>query len=251
MIKIENVCKTIGNKPILKNVSLDIKDGEIFCLVGPNGAGKTTLVRLILNLYNPTSGTIIVNNCNVIFESYEDVKKEIGLLLDNIGLFKNMTAWQNIEFFHRIYNLNSDSSSRKSRIEQLLSLVGLSEYSEKNPTFFSRGMKQRLCLARALVGNPKLIILDEPLRGMDLDGQILIRDILNKLKNNGCTIYINSHNMAEVERIATHIAFIKNGEIVDDGNIEDLLNKHHMDSLEELYIKIIGVRGGKNDSLPL
>ncbi len=239
MIEIQDVSKIIDHKEILQHIDLTIDDGEIFSLIGPNGAGKTTLVRLILNLYSPTTGKISVNHIPVADKEFGQEKYKIGFLLDNLGLFKDLSAWDNMEFFDRIYYPKEEKAKRRERIERGLKLVGLSEHAGSKITFFSRGMKQRLCLARALIHQPKLLILDEPLRGLDLEGQILVRNLLLQLKKEGCTIFVNSHNLDETQRIATQLAFIKEGRILDKGTTGYFLKKYQCGSLEEVYMKLI------------
>lgn len=226
----KNVSKVIEGKNILTDINLEIKKGEVFALIGPNGAGKTTLVRLLLDLYRPTIGEIKVNVTN----------SNIGVLLDNLGLFKSKSAWNNIEFFYRIFKPKAKKEEMKKKINEIFNYIGLYEHRYENITFFSRGMKQRLAMGRALVNDPELVVLDEPLRGLDLEGQILVRDIILKLKDSGSTVFINSHNMDEIQRVADRIAFIKNGSIIKEGSVEDIMQEYNTDSLEVVYGKIIG-----------
>lgn len=240
MIRIQDVSKKINEKLILQDINLNIHEGDVFSLIGPNGAGKTTLVRLILSLYKPTEGKIYIDGVDNSTLEFERKKYEIGFLLDNIGLLKKYTAWDNLEFFDRIYNERDCSQNRKDRINDIFKKVSLYEHRNEKITFFSRGMKQRLSLGRALLNNPKLLILDEPLRGLDLDGQIAVRNIIMDMKNKGCTVFINSHNLDEVQRICNKLAFIKDGRIVDKGETHELLSKYKVETLEELYSKLIG-----------
>lgn len=225
-INIANVCKAIGSEQILDNVSIKVDQGDIFALVGPNGAGKTTLIRLILNLYNIDSGEITVNNVDVRSKSYDKIRQKIGFLLDNIGLFRDLTAWENIEFFHRIYFPNSLKEERNEKINRLLKEFDLYTKKDSNIVFFSRGMKQRLALARALVNDPDLLILDEPARGLDLEGQILLRDFIYKNAKKGKTVFINSHDLLSLQKICTKIAFINKGKIYDIGTYEELSKRY-------------------------
>jgi len=140
-INVISVSKTIGQETILDNVSFKVNRGDIFALVGPNGAGKTTLIRLILNLYNPDSGKITVNNVDVRSKEYDKVRQKIGFLLDNIGLFRDLTAWENLEFFHRIYFPNASKSIRNEKISMLLKEFDLYSKKDSNISFFSRGMR--------------------------------------------------------------------------------------------------------------
>ncbi|WP_194191478.1 ABC transporter ATP-binding protein [Clostridium chrysemydis] len=225
-ILIEGVCKSFDNINVLNNINLKIDEGEVFALVGPNGSGKTTLIRILLNIYNKDSGKVFIDDIDIGDKKNEYIKTKIGFLLDNIGLFKDLTAIENLEFFHRIYNKNYNPEKRKKELEKLIDLVSLSENKNKKINFFSRGMKQRLCIARALVNNPELIILDEPLRGLDLEGKFAVREIIEKLSKENRTIFINSHNLDEVERIASKIAFIKDGSILEFGSTQKIIEKY-------------------------
>lgn len=226
VIKICSVSKNLGHRSILSNVSLEIDKGQIFALVGPNGAGKTTLVRLIMNLYEATSGEIYVNGINVTDRRFNQEKKKIGFLFDHIGLFKDLNAWENIEFYDRIYHPHSKKEERRNRIEKLLQDFDLYERKDSKITFFSRGMRQRLVLARALINDPNIIILDEPSRGLDLEGQITLRNFLLNCKNNGSTVLINSHDLSELQKVCTHIAFIKEGRIIRSGTYDEIREAH-------------------------
>lgn len=224
-VELKNVCKKIDDTPIVTNVSFSIGKGETFALVGPNGAGKTTLIRLILNLYNIDSGEIVVDGISVNDKNYKAKKSKIGFLLDNIGLFKDLTAWENLEFFHRIYYKNCSTAIRNDKISSLLKEVDLYSKRDKKISFFSRGMKQRLAICRAVINDPKLLILDEPARGLDIEGQYLLRQFIEKLKENQCTVLINSHDLSEVEKICSKIAFIQSGKILECDTYEELCNK--------------------------
>ena len=221
-INISDVTKKFKNNKVLDDISLKIKEGNTALIVGKNGAGKTTLIRLILNLYNVTSGNILVDNINVSSREYDKVKEKIGFLNDNIGLFKEFTAWDNIEFFHRIYFPNATSNQRKIDIEYVLKNVDLYNNRDSKITFFSRGMKQRLAIARAIVNKPKILILDEPSRGLDLEGKEMLKDIIHQYQNDGATILINSHDLDDFQYTATQIAFIKEGKIICEGSYNDL-----------------------------
>ncbi|MFF2020171.1 MULTISPECIES: ABC transporter ATP-binding protein [Paenibacillus] len=222
VIKVSNVSKKLGQHMVLDDVSLQIGKGQIFALVGPNGAGKTTLVRLIMNLYEAMSGDISINGIYVTDRRFDQEKKKIGFLFDNIGLFKDLTAWENIEFFDRIYNPKAKKADRHRRIGQVLQDFDLYDKRYSSTTTFSRGMRQRLVLARAVVNNPEIILLDEPSRGLDLEGQITLRNFLLNCKKNGVTVLINSHDLNELEKVCTHIAFIKKGKIIRSGTYDEI-----------------------------
>ncbi|HEY5587740.1 MAG TPA: ABC transporter ATP-binding protein, partial [Candidatus Paceibacterota bacterium] len=222
---IKNVCKKIGDNNILTNVNLNIKKGDTFALVGPNGAGKTTLIRIILGLYEMTKGEVYVDGVSITSKEYNQKKNEISFVLDNLGLFRDLNAWENIEFFDRIYNPKSTKNDRKARIEKILKEIDLFNKSKDNISFFSRGMKQRLAIGRTLVNTPKLFILDEPSKGLDVEGQVFLVDYIKRLKKTGCTIFINSHDLSYIEKVCDCVAFIKNGEIIAFDKYENLSKK--------------------------
>lgn len=224
-IKFDSVCKKIECKDILKNVSLTIPRGSVFALVGPNGAGKTTLGRILLNTYEVSSGSVTVDGTDVSSKHYNKLKEKIGFVLDSLGLFNTLSAWQNVEFFDRVYHENDKFLERKIRIEKALKSVDLLEKKDDKPLFFSRGMKQRLAIARLLVCKPEFVFLDEPSKGLDVEGKLAIRDYINNLKRAGVTTFLCSHDLSELEKIVTHIAFINNGEILFCGTYEDAKRK--------------------------
>lgn len=231
-IKFNNVCKTIGTKKILNNVSFSIPPGSVFALIGPNGAGKTTIGRILLNTYEVSSGNVTVDGVNVSDKKYAQLKNQIGFVLDNLGLFNSLSAWQNVEFFDRVYHKNDTPLNRINRIQKALASVDLLNRKDEKPTFFSRGMKQRLAIARLLTCKPKLVFLDEPSKGLDVEGKLAIRHYIEQLKSKGVTTFICSHDLGELEKVVTHIAFINNGEILFFGTYNDAKKKFSENTYE-------------------
>ena len=230
-----NVCKKIGEKFILKDIN------------GPNGAGKTTFSRLLLNIYNVTSGEIKIDGINVQNKDFEKLKPYISCVMDNLGLYKDLTASENVEFFHRIYFPKSNTSKRKEDIKKVLDLFELSDKANEKINFFSKGERQRLALARASINNPKLLILDEPTIGLDVQGVITVRNYINRMKKQGVTILINSHNLSELEKVCDYYAFINKGVLVEQGNLKELKeyykgSKNTEIELEDIYKEIFNVR---------
>ena len=231
-IKFNNVCKTIGTKKILSNVSFSIPPGSVFALIGPNGAGKTTIGRILLNTYEVSSGSVTVDGVNVSDKKYAKLKDQIGFVLDNLGLFNSLNAWQNVEFFDRVYHKNDTSINRVNRIQKALASVDLLSRKDEKPTFFSRGMKQRLAIARLITCDPKLVFLDEPSKGLDVEGKLAIRQYIRQLKSKGVTTFLCSHDLSELEKIVTHIAFINNGEILFFGSYNEAKKKFSENTYE-------------------
>ena len=205
VISIENVKKTLGNREVLKGISFTVEMGDIFGYLGPNGAGKTTTIRILLGLLQADSGNLSILGQDI---NISETRRKIGFVLDSDGLYDNMTARENLEFYSRIYGLNN----AKERIDKLLDMVKLADRSEDRVHTYSRGMRQRLALARSMVHDPEVMVLDEPTSGVDPSGQIEIRQImLNMARKENKTIILSSHNLDEVQRICNRIAIIDRG----------------------------------------
>jgi ABC-2 type transport system ATP-binding protein len=215
-IHIDNVSKKLGKRQVLKNVTFDVNTGDIFGYLGPNGAGKTTTIRIILGLLEADSG-----NLNVLGQDIRLVstRMKIGFALDPDGLYGTMTAVENLQFYADIYNVSNSSE----RINKVLDMVGLSDRAGDRAGTYSKGMRQRLSLARAMVHNPEVLVLDEPTAGVDPTGQIEIRKILLDIARvEKKTVLLSSHNLDEVQRICNRIALINRGEIKMYGELKDL-----------------------------
>ena len=184
----KNVSKTINNFSILSNINIHIESGSVYGLIGPNGGGKTTFIRLLLGIYSLSSGSISIDGIPIQSSNFDTIKSKIGCVLDNLGLYRKLTVWQNIEFFHRIYFPQATYAQRIKKIDQVLELVNLSDRKNDKITFFSKGQRQRLALARAFVNDPQLLILDEPTTGLDMDGVFMLRNYIEKAKKTGITI---------------------------------------------------------------
>lgn len=219
---IETQClrRTFGDKIALDGVDLRVKRGEIFGYLGPNGAGKTTTIRILLGLIRPTSGQAWVLGHDVT-ENEPEVKAKIGVVLENHGLYERLSAWDNLDYYGRIFHLPKAVLS--GRIEALLYQVGLWDEKDNKVGTFSRGMKQRLALARALLHEPELLFLDEPTAGLDPEATVMIRQLILALAHEGGrTIFLNSHNLDEVERICSRIAILNQGRIQVMDTVENL-----------------------------
>lgn len=221
ILETTKLCKTYGKSTVLDGVNIRIPKGSIFGLVGRNGAGKTTLMRLITGLQNPTSGSYTL--CGVDYKSgkIDRVRRRMGALVETPGIYKNLSAADNLKV--QFINLGLTSFGE---IQELLELVGLSDTGKKKAGKFSLGMRQRLGLAIAMCGNPDLLILDEPINGLDPQGIVEIRETLIKInRDRGTTILISSHILDEMSRLATHYAFIDKGHIIQEISSEELMSK--------------------------
>lgn len=229
-IIIDHLSKELGKHPVLNNLTLTVKYGEIFCLLGPNGAGKTTTLRILLNIFKPSSGNVTVLGTDVTSSEYRITRKKIGFVLENQGLYEYLTAADNLEFYDRLYN--NSPNERQKRINGLLEQVGLSTVKDKPVNTFSFGMKQRLALARALINDPSLLILDEPMKGLDVEGRVMIRNLFLDLKKNGKTIFLSSHDLDEIQRISSRVAVINQGKLLLCNSYENLTRETTQIELE-------------------
>jgi len=218
----KNIVKRYGAHLALDTIDLDIYDGEILGLLGPNGAGKTTLIHSLVGLLGIDSGGIEVfgkkQESNMI-----DIKKQIGLVTQDIAIFWDLTAKENLEFFGGIYGLKGEILNQ--RVNEILDIVGLTEYSNKLPTKFSGGMQRRLNIACALVHKPKFLILDEPTVGIDPQSRNYILETVRKLNREGTTVLYTTHYMEEVQSIASRIVIMDQGHVIAKGTIDELVKK--------------------------
>jgi ABC-2 type transport system ATP-binding protein len=215
-INLVSVTKTLGKREVLKGISFTVTRGDIFGYLGPNGAGKTTTIRILLGLLRADTGKLDVLGQDI---NLGQTRRKIGFALDPDGLYNSMTAEENLEYYARIYRVVQAAE----RIARLLRAVGLSDRSKDKVGTYSKGMRQRLALARAMVHNPEILILDEPTAGVDPSGQIEVRQIMLDLATKEKkTIFLSSHNLDEVQRICNRIALIDRGEIKLYGELEVL-----------------------------
>jgi ABC-2 type transport system ATP-binding protein len=214
IITLEHVNKELGKRQILKDVTMAVKQGDIFGYLGPNGAGKTTTIRIILGLLTATSGEVSLLGQNV---QVDKVRQKIGFVLEADGLYDNLSAYDNLLYYARLYDIPQPSQ----RIDKVLKQVGLAERGKDKVATYSKGMRQRLALARAIAPDPEVLVLDEPTAGVDPTGQIEIRQLmLDMIHKEKKTILLSSHNLDEVQRICNRIALIHKGQIRLYGELE-------------------------------
>ncbi|PZD96318.1 ABC transporter ATP-binding protein [Paenibacillus sambharensis] len=222
MIEIRALSKQFGQFHALKSIDLTIARGTVFGFVGPNGAGKSTTMSILATLMAPTSGTAKVGGYDVT-EHPKEVRKLIGYMPDFFGVYDQFKAIEYLHFYAASYGI--PKSERDQLIPQLLELVNLTDKKNAYVDTLSRGMKQRLCLARSLVHDPELLILDEPASGLDPRARIEMREILKELKTMGKTIIISSHILPELAEMVDEIGVIEHGEMVAQGNVQDIQNR--------------------------
>lgn len=215
ILETKELTKKYSNTTVVDNVSLTVKQGDIYGFVGKNGAGKTTFIRMLLGLTNKTSGSFRFFDG----EAVNSTRKRIGSLVESPALYKNMSAKDNLALYCTM--LGED----KSTIDNILETVGLSDTGKKKAADFSLGMKQRLGIAMALVGDPDFLILDEPINGLDPKGIVEVRSLLLSLQSQGKTIFISSHILGELEKIATNYGIISSGKLIEEISCEELAKK--------------------------
>lgn len=216
ILETDRLKKRFGKELAVNELNLQIRKGEIYGFLGPNGAGKTTTIRMLLALMHPTTGTVNIFGKDLRSNRIEILKK-VGSLVENPSYYPHLTAFENLETVRKIYG------APKQRIDEVLSIVGLSDVAKKKVKGFSLGMKQRLGIAAALLNSPELLILDEPTNGLDPSGIIEIRNLLKQLATEyGITILISSHLLSEIDQIATSVGVISKGKLIFQDSIESM-----------------------------
>jgi len=220
MIETENLTKKFGELTAVDGVTLSVNQGEIFGFLGPNGAGKTTTVRMLTCLVSATSGRARIGDLEVgKSEDRKKIRKVVGFLPENVGLYESMSAYKNLDFYGRFYKL--DEAKRRERIEYLLKLLDLWDRRETAAGAFSKGMKQKLAIARALIHNPQVLFLDEPTANLDPEAAKTVRDFIVELKKEKRTIFLNTHMLDEADRICDRVAILKT-KLIAVGTPEEL-----------------------------
>jgi ABC-2 type transport system ATP-binding protein len=231
IIEIIDLSKKFGRHVALDGVNLSVEKGESFAILGPNGAGKTTLVRTLSTLLKPSSGTVKIEGHDA-FDELEATKRQIGVVSHNPFLYDDLTARENMNFYADLYGVGHE------RVDELLKNVGLYERKDTLICEFSRGMKQRLSIARALLHEPRILILDEPGSGLDIQSKRTFIDTIKELNKNGTTVLLTTHYLEEVEELCQKAAVLDRGAVRAIGTLDEI--KGGAGSLEEAYIKLTG-----------
>ncbi len=207
-IDARNLTRIFGDTTAVDNISFSVGEGEIFGLLGPNGAGKTTTIRMLCCLISPTSGSAIIEDYDTTDrEGAMNIRRMIGLVPDNVGLYETLSAYDNLEFFGKMYELQD--RQRRENIEKYLKLVDLWDKRDRAIGSFSKGMKQKVAIVRALIHDPKVLLMDEPTVNLDPEAAKGIRDLILRLRKDGRTVLINTHNLDEAQRICDRIGVLK------------------------------------------
>lgn len=221
ILEITNLQKSYKKKRVLDIDSLDIQEGAIYGLIGKNGAGKSTLMKLILGLVKKDEGTIKVFDQEVTPKNQKEVNKDLGALIENPSFYDHLTGYENLEIICQLKGI------KKEEIFKTLDLVGLGNVGKKKAREYSLGMKQRLGIAMAFIGRPKLLILDEPINGLDPQGIEEMRNLFKDIvKNTSTSILISSHILDEIEKISSHIGILKDGKLTYNGSLDDYRGLH-------------------------
>jgi ABC-2 type transport system ATP-binding protein len=219
MIETKNLSKNFGDLAAVADLNLTIQDGDIFGVIGPNGAGKTTTMRILVTLLQPTRGKAFIDGLDV-GKNGKKVRRLVGYMPDFMGVYDDLKVFEYLEFFAAAFGI--ERKKRKSIVEGVLELTDLQSKRSAAVDSLSRGMQQRLGLARVLIHDPKVLILDEPASGLDPRARIEIRELLRELKRMGKTIMISSHILSELEEICDHIGIIEHGRLVFSGTLEEI-----------------------------
>lgn len=235
IVEIQGLTKSYGSLVALNDLNLTIEEGTVFGFIGPNGAGKTTTMRILTTLLKPTKGKAWVAGCSVA-DDPKGVRKAIGYMPDFFGVYDDMKVWEYLDFFAACYNI--PTTTRVGMIDDLLSLVDLGHKKDAFVESLSRGMKQRLCLARTLAHDPQVLILDEPASGLDPRARIEMRELLRELQNMGKTIFFSSHILSEVADICDSIGIIEAGNLIAFGDMAEMMRQLRAHRL--MQVRVLG-----------
>jgi ABC-2 type transport system ATP-binding protein len=234
MIKIENVSKYYKSFPAVKDMSLEIGRGEVFGFIGPNGAGKTTTIKMLATLMLPSEGKLSIGGYDIEKEPHE-VRRIIGYMPDSFGVYEDLLAWEYLDYFAALYKLSPPQ--RKRAISDVLELTDLTIKRDAQVMSLSRGMKQRLCLAKTLLHDPAVLLLDEPASGLDPHARIEIRELIRELCRMGKTVLVSSHILTELADFCTSIGIIEAGQLLTAGRIDEITAKLSGNVMLEITVK--------------
>ena len=241
MIEVKDLHKHFGTVKAVDGVSFTARDGQITGLLGPNGAGKTTTLRMLYTLMNPDRGQVLVDGIDVAHDA-QAVRRQLGVLPDARGLYKRLTARENIDYFARLQGM--DEALIRTRREQLIEALEMTDIADRRTEGFSQGQRVKTAIARALVHDPKNVILDEPTNGLDVMATRGLRQFMRRLKDEGRCVLFSSHIMQEVAALCDRIVVIAHGRVVADETPDALRAQTGEANLEDAFVKIIGSEEG-------
>ncbi|MFW9854398.1 MAG: ABC transporter ATP-binding protein [Candidatus Thorarchaeota archaeon] len=237
MIEVKNLSKEFNGFTAIRNISFRINEGEIFAYLGPNGAGKTTTINIVATLLLPSSGTAKVAGYDVTKEGLK-VRRLIGYSPDDFGLYPTLTIFGNLDFSGALYGIRKNA--RRKKIKKLLEFFTLEDKKNTPISALSKGMKQKVNLARALIHNPRILLLDEPTSGLDPVMAKEVMSLISGLKKEGKTILMTTHLLSRAEKVCDTVAVINEGKILDVGNLIDVKTRLKQSTLEDVYFSLLG-----------
>jgi len=244
VIRIEALQKSYGDKPVLKGIDLEAYAGEVIGYIGPNGAGKSTTVKVLTGLITDYEGTVQIKGLNL-KESIQEVKAIIGFVPENAEIYDVLTPLEYLDFVGKLYDMEEVKIEERAR--KLLTAFGIGENVNQRMDTFSKGMKQKVLLISGIIHNPEIIILDEPLSGLDANAVIMVKELISLLSKEGKSIFYCSHMMDVVEKVSDRILLIHEGRIVADGTFEQL-QQHHGGTLEKIFARLTGKGDNTNEA---
>lgn len=238
MLEAKGLTKKFKNTVVVDNFSFNVSKGEVLGLLGENGAGKTTTMRMLATMLKITDGKATICGHDVSKEP-EEIRGKIGILFGGeVGLYDRLTARENIEYFAKLNGLSDDEA--KKNIKALCDRLEMEEYIDKRVGKFSRGMKQKVAIARSIVHDPEVMLFDEPSTGLDVTAVRLIHEFILECKNQNKAIVFSSHSMSEVEKLCDRVVIIHKGKLLEQGTIEELKEKYKNNDLEQVFVDLIG-----------
>ena len=246
MIRLENLSKEYDEVVAVRDLTLEIPEGEIYGLIGPNGAGKTTTLRMCCGLLDPTTGKVLVNNVDV-YSDPEQAQSQIGYLADFFSVYDDLKVWEYLDYFARAYKL--DPAEITARVDEVIDEVRLETKRDSMVKGLSRGMKQRLGIGRAVIHRPKVLLLDEPASGLDPKARIELRQLLKRLRDNGSTIVVSSHILPDLEDFSTSIGVMERGAMLRSGRVRDLRQEVEGEDARTIQISWLGPINSVHDFL--
>lgn len=245
MIRVNGLEKSFGARTVVRGVTFHVERGEVFGLLGPNGAGKTTTLRMLSTTMRPTRGTALIAGYDVVTQP-ELVRANLGVLPTDPGLYGRLTAAENLRYYGRLAGLPAEKLER--RIDELLGWLGLAEYKNERTEHFSKGMKQKVALARAVLHEPQVLILDEPTAGLDVLAARSIIDFIRRSKEAGRSVLFSSHYLLEADRVCDRVAIIVNGAICAMGTPADVCREVGVSNLEDAFAYWVEKLGGSEEA---
>ncbi|WP_338214273.1 ABC transporter ATP-binding protein [Companilactobacillus muriivasis] len=240
MIDINDLSKSYGNKKALQHLTLQIKPGEIFGFLGHNGAGKSTTIKNLVSIIQPTSGSIKVDGLEL-SEHRQEIKQKIAYVPDTPDIFLQLTATEYWDLLAAAYDLSDDEV--KSRRQKLVNLFNMGLHVDETMASFSHGMRQKTVLIGALLSDPDIWILDEPMQGLDPQAAYDLKQLMQAHAKKGKTVIFSTHNLDTAQQLCDELAILKTGELIYNGSVKDLLAQHENESLEEIYLQMAGRQG--------